>query len=35
MLASLGDAITTLDSDVASWCFARMERLEDLKEDLE
>jgi type III secretory pathway component EscS len=34
MLASLGDAITTLDGDVASWCFARMERLEDLKEEL-
>jgi hypothetical protein len=34
VLASIGDLITTLDGDVAGWCFNRMERLEDLKEDL-
>jgi hypothetical protein len=34
VLASIGDLITTLDGDVAGWCFERMERLEKLKEDL-
>jgi hypothetical protein len=33
VLASIGDLITTLDGDVAGWCFKRMEQLENLRDE--